>query len=145
MVKKTKNQDLLNKISELEESYKRVLADYHNQERRHKESQSEIIQMANASLIEKMLLVLDAIELAQSHLKDKGLNMVIDQFEKTLKSEGVEKIDTKNKEFDPMTMDCVEVVPGKNNYVVSLSAEGYMLHNKVLRPAKVRVGNTSNQ
>lgn len=128
------------KIKELENNYKRVLADYHNQERRFKEDQSKIIKMANATLIEKLLLDIDALELAQKHLNDHGLQMVIDQFKKTLIGEGLSEIDTDNKIFDPLTMDCVEVVPGKKDHVVETLTRGYYLFDKVLRPAKVKVG-----
>jgi len=145
MVKKTKKPDYQNKIAELEESYKRVLADYHNLERRQKEAQSDLVKMANATLIEKLLLVLDSLVLAQNHLKDKGLKIVIDQFEKILASEGLEKIKSDDQEFDPILMDCVEVVSGKHNVVVSTSEVGFTLYGKVLRPAKVKVGNSSNQ
>ena len=60
MVKKTptpsKEVIALNaKIAELEENYKRVLADYQNQERRFKEVQSQFIKYANATLLEKIL------------------------------------------------------------------------------------------
>jgi molecular chaperone GrpE (heat shock protein) len=79
MVKKV-SQKYEEKIIELEEKYKRVLADYQNQERRHKEGQSQLIKMANATLIEKLLINIDSLELAQKHLQDKGLQIVIDQF-----------------------------------------------------------------
>lgn len=135
--KQSKHQD---KIHELEENYKRVLADYKNQERRFKEGQNQVIKMANATLIEKLLLSLDALELAQKHLKDKGLQMVIDQFTATLSQEGLSPIETDHNLFDPILMDCVEVVPGKKDRVIETVNKGYYLFDKVLRPAKVKVG-----
>ena len=146
MVKKTKKQDknlegLQNKIQELEENYKRVLADYQNQERRHKEMESQIVKFAQATLIEKILLSLDSLQMAQSHLQDKGLQIVIDQFLKTLESEGLKNIDTDNQTFDPNTMDCLELTSGKKDQVIETVSKGYYLFDKVLRPAKVKVGN----
>lgn len=123
-----------------EEKYKRVLADYQNQERRHREMSSSLIKMASASLIEKLLLNLDALQLAQAHLRDKGLQMVIDQFIQTFSSEGLSEIDSDGKSFDPLTMDCVETVSGEKDQVVETISKGYFLFDKVLRPAKVRVG-----
>ena len=145
MVKKTKKQSpeieiLQNKIAELEAGYKRVLADYQNQERRHKELESQVVKFAQASLIEKMLLSFDALQMAQSHLKDKGLQIVLDQFTKTLESEGLKTIETNQQIFDPNTMDCFEIVPGPKDVVVETTSPGYLLFDKVLRPAKVKVG-----
>lgn len=147
MVKKTKNQKdnqeievLSSKIIELEQNHKRVLADYQNQERRHKERESQIIKFAQATLIEKILLSLDSLEMAQTHLKDKGLQIVIDQFLKTLEGEGLKTIDTDNSAFDPNTMDCLELVSGQKDQVIETVSKGYLLYEKVLRPAKVKVG-----
>ena len=150
MVKKTKKQNidieaLQGKIQELEESYKRVLADYQNQERRHKELESQVVKFAQASLVEKILVSLDSLEMAQSHLKDKGLQMVIDQLTKTLEAEGLTVIESQDKTFDPNTMDCLDLVSGEKDLVVETVSKGYLLFDKVLRPAKVKVGNGDQQ
>lgn len=131
---------LKDQIAELEQNYKRVLADYHNQDRRHKESQSQMILMANATLIEKLLTPLDSLELANTHLKDQGLKMIIDQFQSLLSQEGLEEIKSDQKTFDPLTMDCVEIVPGPKDHVLSTLTKGYYLSGKVIRPARVKVG-----
>ncbi len=136
----TQTAELVTKIAELETNYLRVLADFKNQERRFREQESLVVKMANAILIEKMLFVLDSLKLAQSHLKDQGLTMILDQFVKILESEGLKKIDTENKVFDPTTMDCSETVIGEKDKVVETISEGYYLYEKVLRPAKVKVG-----
>ncbi len=145
MVKKVKktNQELeqlQQKVADLELNYRRVLADYQNQERRHKEMESQLVKMASATIIEKILLSLDSLELAQKHLNDKGLQMVIDQLLITLQSEGLEEIKTKDENFDPNTMDCLEIVEGKKDAVIENVSKGYTLYEKVLRPAKVKVG-----
>lgn len=142
MVKKTsqKNSALEIKIAELENNYKRVLADYQNQQRRHQQLQVEMVSMANASLIEKLLSVLDSLELAQKHLDDTGLEMIINQTKNLLKDEGLEEVASDNQEFDPLSMDCAEVVVGKKNQVIETVLKGYILSGKVLRPAKVKVG-----
>ena len=133
------------KIHELEEKYKRVLADYQNQERRFKEGQSQIVKMANATLLEKLLLNIDSLELAQKHLQDKGLQMVINQFFTTLEQEGLKEIKTDHSDFDPITMDCSEVVSGEKDKVVETITKGYYLFDQVLRPAKVKVGSGENK
>jgi len=144
MVKKNKNSEVIssltNRVQELENAHKRVLADYQNQERRHREQESAIIKMASASLLEKLLSDIDALKMAQNHLKDKGLQMVIDKISDTLRGEGLQQIETDGKQFDPLTMDCTEVVSGKKDVVVETVSVGYYLFDKVLRAAKVKVG-----
>ena len=146
MVKKTTSKNitelarLSSRVEELESNYKRVLADYQNQERRHKEQQVNTIKMASAALIEKLLLNLDSLEMAQTHLKDRGLQIVIDQLRATLGQEGLSVINSDDQDFDPLLMDCTEGVPGKKDIVIETVSRGYFLFDKVLRPAKVKVG-----
>lgn len=144
MVKKTNSKQEIEKLTaknaELEENYKRVLADYHNQERRFRENKKIIIEFANASLLDKLLLNFDSLEMAEKHLKDPNLGIVIKQLFETLKTEGLQSIESDGKLFDPLTMDCVEVVPGDKDIVVETLTKGYLLFDKVLRPAKVNVG-----
>lgn len=146
MVKKTqispkKEIESLNtRVNELEGNYRRALADYQNQERRFQESKRMMIEFANAALLDKLLLNFDSIELAQSHLKNAGLEIAIKQLFETLKTEGLQLIESDGKLFDPLIMDCIEVVPGKKDHVVETITKGYFLFDKVLRPAKVKVG-----
>lgn len=145
MVKKTKNpkteiEKILAKAQEHEDNYKRVLADYQNQDRRFKETQNQVVKYANATLLEKILLNIDSLEMAQTHLKDAGLEIVIKQLHETLKTEGLQLIESDGKMFNPLTMDCIEVVKGKKDFVISTLTKGYLLYEKVLRPAKVTVG-----
>jgi molecular chaperone GrpE len=145
MVKKTHTSSpevvsLNAKVVELEENYKRVLADYQNQERRFKEVQGQFVKYANATLLEKILSNIDSLEMAQKHLQDAGLDMIVKQLLETLKNEGLQLIESDNKPFDPLTMDCIEVVPGPKDQVVATLNPGYYLFDKVLRPAKVKVG-----
>jgi molecular chaperone GrpE len=137
---KTEIAKIIASAAEHEQNYKRVLADYQNQDRRFKETQTQIVKFANATLLEKILLNLDSLEMAQSHLHDAGLEIVIKQLYETLKTEGLQLIESDGKLFDPLTMDCIEVVPGKKDHVVSTLTKGYFLFDKVLRPAKVKVG-----
>jgi molecular chaperone GrpE len=137
MVKNTKQTA---RIEELETNYKRVLADYQNQDRRFKEAQGHLIKFANASLLEKILTNIDSLEMAAGHIKDSGLIMVIKQFMETLKTEGLQLIESDGKPFDPMKMDCIEAVSGPKDQVVETTTKGYLLYDKVLRPAKVKVG-----
>ena len=139
---KSKNDfdQLKNKLADLEEKWKRALADYCNLEKRVNKQQQNTIKFANAALIDKLLGVLDGLEKSTVCLKDRGLDIVVDQFKSVLTSEGVKKIKVQGKQFDPQTMDCVELVSGDKEKVIEVVEPGYFLGEKVIRPAKVKVG-----
>jgi len=136
--KKTKKTEL--KLEDLENRLKRTLADYANLEKRIAREKKEFVKFSNAQLLDKLLLVLDDLELCEEHLKDKGVTMAYNRFQEILESEGVEEIKALGKRFDPETMDAVEIIPGPKNKVMEIVLKGYFLNNKVLRPAKVKVG-----
>ena len=140
MTKKLAKKNLEDQIKNLTEKWKRALADYANLEKRVQLEKEAFIKFSSAGLIDKLLAVLDDLERAEKHLKNKGLTLVVDQFRSVLKTEGVEEIETLNTKFDPKSMDCVEMAKGKKNIVIELVQKGYLLNNKILRPAKVKVG-----
>lgn len=142
MVKKKREKidDLKKKIEELENKWKRALADYDNLRKRVKKEKEGFVKFSNASLIDKLLPALDSLEKCTEHLKDKGLKLTLEQFRKVLESEGLKEIEAEGEKFDPELMDAVEMVKGEKNKVIEVVLKGYMLNNKILRPAKVKVG-----
>lgn len=138
--KKAKVEKLEKKIAELTEKWKRALADYQNLEKRVDQEKGDFTKFATASLLDKLLPILDSLEDCQAHLKDKGLQLILNQLRKVLESEGLEGIKAKGEEFNPEFMDAIEMVEGKKNKVVEVVSKGYQLNGKVLRPAKVKVG-----
>lgn len=137
---KKKNKKLEEKIKDLEEKWKRALADYYNLEKRVEKEKGKFVKFANAVLLDKLLGVLDNLERVERHLEDEGLKMSLDQFRSVLQSEGVMEIKVLGQNFDAETMDCAEVVKGPKNVVMKVINKGYKLNNHVLRPAKVEVG-----
>jgi molecular chaperone GrpE len=133
-------KNLTKQVADLEAKWKRAVADYRNLERRVNDQQRAVVKFANALLIEKLLAVGDDLERANEHLQDGGLKLIIDRFKDILKSEGVDMIETQDKEFDPHLMECTETVAGAKNRVVKVIRAGYTLNGKVLRPAQVAVG-----
>ena len=136
----SKTNHLQDQLRDLENRFKRALADYQNLEKRHASQKGDLIKFANQGLLDKLLPLLDDLERAQAHLHDSGLELIIDQFRQLLISEGVTPIISDRQIFDPQTMDCAEVVPGPKNKVVTTLAKGYYYHDRVLRPARVEVG-----
>ena len=139
--KDKKYQELEEKINDYEEKWKRAIADYQNQEKWVREQRAEWVKSANKDLLLRILPVLDTLFLAIQHSEDKNLKVSIDQFLAVLKEEGVVKIDTLGKEFDPFQMEAISSELGEENKVIKELRVGYMLFDKILRPAQVTVGN----
>lgn len=144
MVKKLKvkspNVPQINpEVSELKDKLARSLADYSNLEKRIESQRQLFVTLATTAIVSKMVNVLDDLYLAQSHLKDQGLQMAIDRFVTTLKSEGLAEVETEGKEFSPEVMECVDTVDGEENSVISVKKRGYFLNGHLIRPAQVVV------
>ena len=140
-VEKTgKKEELKGKVEELENQNKRLLADYRNLEQRIEGQRGEWMLNANKTLLLNILPVLDTLMLANKHSQDQNLKVSLQQFLDVLKKEGIEKIETAGKEFDPHLMEVIEVVEGEEGRVIEELRAGYTLYEKVLRPAHVKVG-----
>lgn len=135
-----KNTNIKQQLEEMETNWKRALADYQNLVKRTQDQQNMIRNFACVSLIERLLPAMDHLKMAAGHINDPGLNMVVEQFKKALEDEGLVEIKALNQEFDPTSMECMEMVEGETNKVVEVVAEGYMIGQKTIRPAKVKVG-----
>ena len=131
------NQDL---AKHLENQLKRALADYQNLEKRIAGEKSDWIKIANKDLILRLLPGLDSLLLAQKHTQDEGVKVSIKHFLDILEAEGVKKIETEGKTFDPNLMEAVAAVNGEENIVVEELRAGYTLNDTVIRPAQVVVG-----
>lgn len=132
---------------DLENKFKRALADYQNLEKRVTQERSDWIKTANKGLLARLLPVLDTLMMASTHVEDQGLKLSIQQFQDGLKAEGVERIETVGKSFDPRLMECTETVmidpSGEmgvdEDKVIEEVRPGYTLYGNVLRPAQVKV------
>lgn len=131
---------LKEELVDLENKWKRALADYQNLEKRIEAEKEDFVSWANEKLIDKLLGVLDDLERAEEHLKNRGLSLAIAQLRSVLSAEGVEEIKAKGKEFNAQEMDCVEMDKGEKNKVIKVITKGYKLNGKVIRPVRVKVG-----
>ncbi len=132
--------ELKEQVASLDDKYRRALADYQNQEKRSVLNRQIAIKFANEQLLTDLLPIFDDLNRAQSHLNDAGLGHVINSLATTLKNYGLVSFSPQGEVFEPLTMECVEVVEGEQDQVVTVSQVGYKLDEKVLRPAKVTVG-----
>lgn len=137
---KQNQPDLSPEISNLKASLARALADYANLERRFSEQSTSVVKFATANLLTKLLDLRDHLEMASVQIKDQSLNMILSSFDKLLESEGVEVVKTEGQ-YDPRTMECQELGAGPKDQVIKVVRTGYRLHDRVLRTARVVVGN----
>lgn len=131
---------LKQKLEEADNNYKRALADYQNLQKRSVDERRTLIMSANRDLLLRILSVLDTLVLANFHDESEGLKVAIKQFLDVLKAEGVTKIETDGQEFNPHLMEAVAIDKGEENKVLEELRSGFVLNDKVLRPAQVKVG-----
>lgn len=137
-------------IADLKDKYLRTLAEFDNYKKRTLKEKAELILNGSEKTVVAVLPVLDDFERA---LKDKsedpkaikeGVKMIFNKFVKALESLGVKKIDTQDKDFDTDFHEAVAMVPGmgddKKGKVIDCVQTGYTLNDKVIRHAKVAVG-----
>jgi len=121
------------------DALKRLQADFENYKKRIIKQQTEHLERAAESLVEKLLPVLDTFDLARQH-GGEGLDQVHGQLIAALEKEGLERIDPLDKPFDPNESEAVAHEPGDGEPVVSeVMRTGYRFKGKLLRPAMVKV------
>lgn len=133
--------------------YRRTLADIENIRKRTAVEKQDSLKYANENIIKDLLTLLDdferAIEAAKSHMNEEssvfiqGIEMIEKQFiELLFKKYGVEKFGEPGEEFDPNKHQGVMMEHGdyKHETVIEVFRKGYMLHERVLRNAQVKIG-----
>ena len=137
-------------VEDLENQLTRALADYDNLRKRVEREREDFGKLARATLMARLLPVYDMLEGAQAHLKDSGMAIMIEEFAKVLKEEGIEKIEVKQGDkFNEELHEAVEVADlpagkkgkGKNGGGISeIILSGWKLADgPVIRPVKVKV------
>jgi molecular chaperone GrpE len=128
----------------------RLMAEFDNFRRRTAKEQLDIIETANAKLLEKLSEVLDNFERAfatENKANDleafeKGMQLIHSQFAKTLTDAGLEQIDPIGQAFDPNCQEALMQQPSEDipeGHVVTVFQKGYRLKGKILKTAKVIV------
>ncbi len=138
---------LQEEVEELESQLKRVMADFDNYRKRMAKERRAVMERASESLMFDLLDVMDDFDRALSSDGDPepdGIEMIKRKFYNILTSHGLKEIDSEGKEFDPLYHECLvaEEVEDedKENVVLEEIKKGYKLNSKVIRPAKVKVG-----
>jgi molecular chaperone GrpE len=140
------------KIDELKDKYLRTVAEFDNYRKRTNKEKAELIFNGGEKTISAILPVLDDFERAITNnekvddpkaLKE-GVEIIFKKFVKTMEGLGVKKIETEGKDFDVDYHEAIAMVPGmgddKKGKVIDCVQTGYTLNDKVIRHAKVAVG-----
>ncbi|MEZ4087493.1 MAG: nucleotide exchange factor GrpE [Candidatus Gracilibacteria bacterium] len=133
------------KLEEMTVISQRALADLQNFKRRTEEERSQFVTMANAALFKELLPVLESASRALEHQqKDeewtKGVEQTLAHLLQTIEKMGLTPIAT-DGEFDPEKHEALLTGPGPDGQIVEVLEKGYMLGDKVIKPARVKVGN----
>lgn len=142
-VERDECEEFKKRAGEWEDKYKRALADYHNLVKRAQDEKTDWGRFANKELLLRFLPVFDTLMLATKHSEDQTLKVTAQQFLDVLRTEGVERIKTTGEEFDPHLMEVIDTIEGDEGKVIEEVRAGYLLHDKLLRVAQVRVGSSS--
>ena len=139
-------------IAELKDKYLRSVAEFDNYRKRTLKEKAELILNGGEKAISAILPVLVDMERAIANgektedpkVLREGMELIYAKFQKVLEGLGVKKIDTEDADFDTDVHEAVAMVPGmgdnKKGKVLDCIQTGYMLNEKVIRHAKVAVG-----
>ena len=139
-------------IEELKDRYLRTVAEFENFKRRTQKEKAELIFNGSEKTVSAILPILDDMERAAAnanktddiHALEEGWELIFKKLLKTLEGLGVKKIETQDKPFDVDFHEAVAMVPNvednKKGKVIDCVQTGYTLNEKVIRHAKVAVG-----
>lgn len=137
-------------LKQLKDNYIRKVAEFENYKKRTLKEKTELILNGSEKTVIAILPILDDFERAISDKSDdpkaikEGMQLIFNKFNKILESIGVNKIETEGKDFDVDYHEAVAMLPtlddDKKGKVIDCVQTGYTLNNKVIRHAKVAVG-----
>ena len=139
-------------IDELKDKYLRSVAEFDNYRKRTLKEKAELILNGSEKAVGAVLPILDDMEraIANGEKTDdpqvlrEGISLIYAKFQKVLESLGVKEIETADADFDTDVHEAIAMVPGmgddKKGKVLDCVQKGYKLNEKVIRHAKVAVG-----
>lgn len=142
--------DAEEEIAKLKDKYLRTVAEFDNYRKRTLKEKTELLLNGSEKTVCAVLPILDDFERALANTTDDakamkdGMQIIFNKFNKVLESLGVKKIETDNQDFNVDYHEAVAMVPGmgddKKGKVIDCVQSGYQLNDKVIRHAKVAVG-----
>ena len=139
-----------NEAEQWKDKYIRLVAEFENYKKRTLKEKSELILNGSEKTVAAILPILDDFERATADKTEdpqaikEGFELIYKKFLKTLETLGVNKIETDNADFNVDYHEAIAMVPGmgddKKGKVIDCVQTGYTLNDKVIRHAKVAVG-----
>lgn len=147
----SKEEQLENKIAGLNDKYLRLYSDFENFRKRTIKEKGDLIMNASEGIVKDMLPILDDFERAISNNETsddaeaikEGFQLIYNKFNSVLAAKGLKPMDSKGEDFDIDHHEAVTNIPvdkEQKGKVVDVVEKGYFLNDKVLRYAKVVVG-----
>jgi molecular chaperone GrpE len=139
-------------LQEQKEKYLRLSADFDNYRKRSMKEKIELSKQAGEEIFARILPVLDNLERAMKSVEEakdleavkEGMHLIHNMFKDYLGQQGVREIDAMHQEFDTDVHDAVTKTPAPDKKlkgkIVDVIEKGYFLNDKVLRYAKVVIG-----
>lgn len=139
-------------IAELKDKILRQAADFANFRKHSMATHTELILNGGKKVLESLLPILDDMERAEANLAKseevetlrEGLSLIFQKLQRALEQQGLKKMETKEAQFDTDFHEAVALFPTEDeqqkNHIIDCVQTGYMLNDKVLRHAKVVVG-----
>ncbi len=139
-------------LEEQKDKYVRLFAEFDNYKRRNAKERIELIQTAGKEVITSLLQVLDDTDRAEKQMLEtddseqikEGIKLVFNKLRKTLKSKGLEPMESVGTDFDVEKHEAITEIPVQDKKqkgkVVDEIEKGYYLNDKLIRFAKVVVG-----
>jgi len=144
-----KEEDAKASIESLERDLQYARAEIANIRSRASRERADLIRYSSSQLGLRMLDVLRSLELAIESSKDsadstlEGVRLTAESMRSALSSEGIVEIGIEDGVFDPNRMEAIAAIPAPDDVdsgsVLQIIETGYMIHDRVLRPAKVVV------
>lgn len=135
------------------DGWQRAKADFINLRKKDEETNKELLKYAKETVIIQLIPVLDSFEMAFSNKEEwekspkewrVGIESIYSQLLNILEKNHVKQVDPKGEDFNPMFHEAVDILRTKDktqdNKVVDVIQKGYVLYEKVIKTAKVRVG-----
>lgn len=135
------------KYQDLMDKFMRLQADFANYKRRTEAQKTEYVELGVKKIVNDLLPVLDNFERALDSVGEKdstydGILMIKDQLTDVLKKEGIVEMKALGEEFDPTYHHAVLIEDSDeydSGYVIEVLQKGYLINDKTLRPAMVKV------
>lgn len=139
-------------LASVQDKYLRLYSEFENYKRRTTKERADLFKTANQESILAMLPVLDDFERAMAAMpKDEantqfqeGVNLIYNKLKNTLTQKGLKEMEAMGKGFDPDFHEAITKIPApsedQKEKIVAVLEKGYFLHEKVIRFAKVVIG-----